>query len=205
MLSAAARTCRICLHTFKTLRFSSKHISICTRCTNTLNQTPEPALAAETRLAEMLSRGIQRNAVNDLTAPEEWRRRRAHDALADLDRAVAHALTAWINRLLADAKNSTRDFKLMRAHRRGLLRMEGFASYPSTAVWLALASKVRLRDRKRCQSCGIADTTLDVHHIVYLSNHGTNRQDNLVTLCRTCHEDEHGRIFDWAEKELRNG
>ena len=117
--------CRICRHTFKALKFTTEHIGICTRCVNTLNASPDPASKAQARLAEMLARGMHRNAERDLESPEEWKRRKAHWTLDNFDFALKQALPDWITRLLANPDNSTRDFKIMRAHRRGLLRMDG--------------------------------------------------------------------------------
>ena len=63
--------CRICRHTFKALKFKTEHIDICTRCVNTLNAAPEPAIKAQERLTEMLARGMRRNAERDLESGEE--------------------------------------------------------------------------------------------------------------------------------------
>lgn len=191
--------CRICQHSFATLKFNTEHIGICTRCVNTLNDSPEPAANAEQRFAEKLARGMLRNAERDLQSPEEWKRQKAQKVRNNLDGEVAAALHNWITRLLEAPGNSTRDFKIMRAHRRGLLRLEGFAKYPSN--WTDIARKIRHRDGYQCKVCGCTDSTLDVHHIIYLSHHGTNQQSNLITLCRRCHEVEHDREFDWPEAQ----
>ena len=190
-------TCRICKHAFKALRFQTEHIDICTRCVNTLNESPEPASKAQARLSEMLARGMRRNAERDLESEEDWKRRKARWTLDNFDEAVAAALSDWVTSLLKSPKNSTRDFKIMRAQRRGLLRMEGFADYPGN--WAEVARSIRARDHMRCTACNTMDAILDVHHIVYLSKHGTNQQHNLITLCRPCHEAEHGREFDGPE------
>jgi predicted Zn finger-like uncharacterized protein len=189
--------CRICQHEFNTLKFQTEHISICTRCVNTLNNSPEPARNSEMRFAEKLARGMQRNAERDLQSSESWIRDRANRILENLDDAVSAKLHDWITQLLVKSTNSTRDFKIMRAYRRGLLRADGFAEYPKG--WADVARRIRCRDGYKCISCDAIDTTLDVHHIIYLSNHGTNQQSNLITLCRKCHEEEHKRIFDWPE------
>lgn len=47
------------------------------------------------------------------------------------------------------------------------------------------------RDDFSCQSCGISDCRLHVHHKVPRSAGGTDHLDNLVTLCPDCHADEH--------------
>lgn len=190
--------CQICKHDFKKLKFSTEHIKICTRCVNSLNESPEPASSAQARFAEMLKRGMERNAQRDLQSDDAWKQLKARKTLKDLDAAVADRLHDWITSLLKKAENSTRDFKIMRAHRRGLLRMDGFTDYPGG--WRDVARSIRIRDGMCCTACGTSDRLLDVHHIVYLSKHGTNQQHNLITLCRTCHESEHGRILDPLEK-----
>ena len=43
-----------------------------------------------------------------------------------------------------------------------------------------------LRQCPQCEHCG-TDKQLEVHHIVPLSEGGTNDLDNLVTLCKACH------------------
>lgn len=193
-------TCRICQHTFKTLKFQTDDIGVCTRCVNTLNNSPEPAEKAEARLADKLARGMQRNAERDLHADEAWKRHKAQRVLADFDTAVSEALPGWITRLLEQASNRDRDSKIMRAHRRGLLRMSGFARRLEGLAWNKVRRQVLFRDGMGCKVCRATDTTLDVHHIVYLSHHGTNQQSNLITLCRRCHELEHGRMFDPLEQ-----
>jgi len=193
-------TCRICQRDFQQLRFKTADIGICGRCTHYLNENPEPAAAAQARIAEMLGRGIQRRAYADLESDEEWKRRRAAQRLDDMDSAVEDALPGWMNRLLADPDNRNKNFKMMRAYRRGMLRMNGPVhwSYPSN--WKDVARAARERDGRVCKRCGASGIPLDVHHIVYLSRYGTNQKSNLVTLCRPCHEREHGREFDFGEE-----
>lgn len=49
------------------------------------------------------------------------------------------------------------------------------------------------RDDFVCQSCGIGDCRLHVHHKVPRSSGGTDHLDNLVTLCPDCHAEEHNQ------------
>jgi len=46
------------------------------------------------------------------------------------------------------------------------------------------------RDRWRCQSCG-STTKLEVHHISARSKLDDDKEENLITLCRTCHQAAH--------------
>lgn len=60
------------------------------------------------------------------------------------------------------------------------------------------------RDRYTCQCCGKSkDKILQTHHIVYRSNGGTNRVNNLITVCTDCHTAENhkkgGVLYQWQE------
>ncbi|MDD3049468.1 MAG: RNA-guided endonuclease IscB [Bacilli bacterium] len=53
------------------------------------------------------------------------------------------------------------------------------------------------RDSYKCQHCKgkSKDKRLEVHHIIFRSNNGSDEQDNLITLCKTCHDMVHdGKI-----------
>ena len=53
------------------------------------------------------------------------------------------------------------------------------------------------RDGYTCQYCKgkHKDSKLEVHHIIYRCNGGSDEQENLITLCHTCHKDLHnGKI-----------
>lgn len=54
------------------------------------------------------------------------------------------------------------------------------------------------RDRYTCQYCGKSkDKILQTHHIVYRSNGGTNRVDNLITVCTDCHTAENHKKVEF--------
>lgn len=56
---------------------------------------------------------------------------------------------------------------------------------------------VLVRDAHTCQCCKgkHKDTKLEVHHIIYRSNGGSDDPGNLITLCHTCHKALHdGKI-----------
>lgn len=46
------------------------------------------------------------------------------------------------------------------------------------------------RDNYKCQYCKgkTKDSKLEVHHIIFRTNGGSDEQDNLTTLCKTCHD-----------------
>ena len=51
------------------------------------------------------------------------------------------------------------------------------------------------RDKYTCQHCKTKQGTLEVHHIIFRSNGGSDEPDNLITLCRHCHKELHlGKI-----------
>ena len=47
------------------------------------------------------------------------------------------------------------------------------------------------RDKYTCQHCKTKQGTLEVHHIIFRSNGGSDEPDNLITLCRNCHRELH--------------
>jgi len=50
---------------------------------------------------------------------------------------------------------------------------------------------IRHRDNYTCQICKVKNVALDVHHIIFRSQGGTDDENNLVTLCKKCHNDIH--------------
>jgi 5-methylcytosine-specific restriction endonuclease McrA len=60
------------------------------------------------------------------------------------------------------------------------------------ATYEALRQEVLCRDEWRCQSCG-AMSNLEVHHQEFRSHSGADSEENLITLCSSCHSTVHGR------------
>src|SRR5574344_378702 len=57
------------------------------------------------------------------------------------------------------------------------------------------------RDNYTCQCCKTKKGTLNAHHIVYRSNGGADTLDNLITLCKECHNKLHdGKLKDFEAK-----
>lgn len=54
-------------------------------------------------------------------------------------------------------------------------------------------SHVLSRDKYICQNCKgkSKEKRLEVHHVIYRSNGGSDNADNLVTLCKVCHDKVH--------------
>lgn len=64
------------------------------------------------------------------------------------------------------------------------------------------------RDEYTCQCCGKSkDKILQTHHIIYRSNGGTNRVDNLITVCTDCHTSVNhkkgGILYKWQEEHKK--
>ena len=60
-------------------------------------------------------------------------------------------------------------------------------------------SAVLNRDNYTCQICGEKDSGLEVHHIQFRSKNGSNRMDNLVTLCSNCHGKIHNGELEFSK------
>ena len=87
-----------------------------------------------------------------------------------------------------------------------------YQRYLKSDQWSRTRNLVLCRDGFMCQRCGHSwkqfedEQSLDVHHITYLRR-GEERLDDLVTLCRRCHEYVHrsglfklGRILETKEE-----
>ena len=64
------------------------------------------------------------------------------------------------------------------------------------------------RDNYTCQYCGKSKgKILQTHHIIYRSNGGSNRADNLITICTDCHTYENhqkgGVLYKWQENHKK--
>lgn len=64
------------------------------------------------------------------------------------------------------------------------------------------------RDNYTCQCCGKSkDKILQTHHIIYRSNGGTDRVDNLITVCTYCHTSKNhqkgGILYKWQEQHKK--
>jgi|SRR5215510_4836418 len=63
------------------------------------------------------------------------------------------------------------------------------------------------RDKYTCQQCKtkLAKNKLDVHHIIPIRSGGSDKLDNLITLCRKCHRQlENWKTLNYAVPVQRN-
>ena len=60
--------------------------------------------------------------------------------------------------------------------------------------WSNLREFILERDNYHCQDCDkyFMDIGLEVHHIMFLRERGTNDEENLISLCHKCHKKRHG-------------
>ena len=65
---------------------------------------------------------------------------------------------------------------------------------------------VLTRDNYTCKhkQCDHTDKKLQVHHIQFRSNGGSDKPDNLITLCKTCHSNLHSGLIDDKFKKVAN-
>ena len=63
------------------------------------------------------------------------------------------------------------------------------------------------RDKYTCQVCKKKGKILHTHHIVYRSEGGTDRADNLITVCTDCHTNENhkpgGILWKWMKEHKK--
>lgn len=77
-------------------------------------------------------------------------------------------------------KNEGKAFNRHWGYQRGV--NYGFANRKAYVLW---------RDNYTCQQCKKSNVHLEVHHIVYRSNGGSDDESNLITLCEDCHHKLH--------------
>lgn len=66
---------------------------------------------------------------------------------------------------------------------------------------------VLTRDGYTCQHCKgkSKDHRLEVHHIIFRSQQGSDEETNLVTLCKTCHDDLHEGTITLKQQGRKKG
>ena len=81
------------------------------------------------------------------------------------------------------------------------LRRLGFRTYEDYLASDRWRTTARLYKKLRCYCCGL-ERSLQVHHRSY-QNLGREKADDLVTVCRSCHQRIH-RLVDVGEVPLGN-
>jgi 5-methylcytosine-specific restriction endonuclease McrA len=69
-------------------------------------------------------------------------------------------------------------------------------------LWRQLRQFVYQRDNGACQYCGESTELFNCHchHVLELSEGGTNHPSNLKTLCRECHKKRHPFMLSAIER-----
>lgn len=192
--------CQICLGQFKNIKFATGRITICKRCVDDLNGYREVGDYAVKVFTDRLRKGIVARLEREMNATDNQQTRlRAMNEYNRLDEVVSAALPQWLNKMSAEKAHS-KEHKLLRAQRRGLLHSDRPKHWGYPPSWPEIAKELRKLDKHTCMVCRCEDTKIHVHHILYKSNFGTNRKENLVSLCKRCHENEHGRELDVYEQ-----
>ena len=60
------------------------------------------------------------------------------------------------------------------------------------------------RDNYTCQCCGKKNCRLEVHHVKFKSNGGTDDEENLITLCEDCHKGVHAGTVELSKKPKKS-
>jgi 5-methylcytosine-specific restriction endonuclease McrA len=85
--------------------------------------------------------------------------------------------------------------RLAQQARTAQLRKMPFAEYRKQPEWQVRRVQALTRARFRCQMGSSRDAPLDVHHNSY-QNYGDEKPEDLVVLCRSCHQKFHGVVED---------
>ena len=65
-------------------------------------------------------------------------------------------------------------------------------------------SAILHRDNYTCQCCGKKNCRLEVHHIKFRCNGGTDGEENLITLCEDCHKGVHAGTVVLSKKPKKS-
>jgi phage terminase large subunit GpA-like protein len=81
----------------------------------------------------------------------------------------------------------------------------GYSNYLQTEHWKRFRDSI-IKERKKCQCCGIVADIMNVHHISY-RNVGKEKKSDVALLCPDCHtyihEIKNGNVVCTSERILR--
>lgn len=81
---------------------------------------------------------------------------------------------------------------------------EKYTDFLQSTYWYKTRKIVLKRDNNMCTKCGSKEN-LHVHHLTYDNHHNERAHlENLITVCKSCHEEIHGRVFDNFEITMVN-
>jgi DNA polymerase-3 subunit alpha (Gram-positive type) len=124
----------------------------------------------------------------------------------NLEVAVEKEFQEWFTKIIC-----TKDFivesdaKVLRAFYNGYINRH-FEKSPriEKEKMRGVCDEIIEQDNFQCSICSASDTKVEfhVHHIIPLDNYGTNKHQNLVTLCYSCHNKQHRGITVTRNKKV---
>ena len=71
---------------------------------------------------------------------------------------------------------------------------EKYKKHITSPYWKAVRTLALIRNKRKCKRCG-ATRLLHVHHLTY-KHMGKEHlyMEDLITLCKSCHDKEHGKL-----------
>ncbi len=109
---------------------------------------------------------------------------------------IINALNKWINITSYWLEDVSLDVRAL---------TDGYKSYKweycvSNRLDENIRKAVLLRDNFTCMECGKFKCRLEVHHIKPRRLNGSNTLDNLITLCKSCHQKTEGKEDSYMDK-----
>jgi hypothetical protein len=150
-----------------------------------------------TRGGSLFSRDIE-DAYEPLHTQEEIRRRRLASerqlkAIRMAEGTYERGSRDWYTKTLEESLSDGSTFKyssFSSPSNSFFISSESKREYLLSDTWNTIRKRILARDRYTCRQCGISGKPLDVHHITYDNLYSEN-DDELVAVCRECHEKIH--------------
>lgn len=171
-------------------KFQTPDLTICHHCVTVLNRASITAQQATSTLRDQYKEATRRGIINDLASAHDEEFAYLQKRLDQIEEITDRNFDSWLKRRINAPTMPSKEIRYLRAHRKGLISFEA-AFFPRPSSWDEKASAIRIRDKLSCAVCGARNIELHVHHIIHLSRNGTNRRVNLVTLCFSCHQEQH--------------
>ena len=80
-------------------------------------------------------------------------------------------------------------------------KREFYENYLNSSKWITFRNKIKKERGDKCEKCGKEGVVLDGHHITY-ERLTEELPEDILIICRPCHEKIHGRKFH-KKKKLR--
>ena len=119
----------------------------------------------------------------------DWARMRREE---DVYWAVRETRLRTLGQSIDRIVNRTKAAVLMpddEAERLAWLRLIPYSEYLETPEWKRTRERILVRDGRSCRRC-MSRKNVQVHHLTY-ERRGRERDEDLITLCRRCHELAH--------------